>query len=78
MREEVERLEENSIHSTIPFKKRRCHQIAEYTGSVDNLGQILHEMGCPGIDPSSVYWVKAGGPTTEARKEIIQLALVQH
>jgi len=46
-----------------------CNQIA-----VGNLGQILHEVGCPGIDPSSVYWVDAGPPSTavgvEAREEI--------
>jgi len=64
-----------------------CHQIAEYItpsgtlGSVGNLGQILHEMGCPGIDPAEHYWVKAGSPNTEAgrkaRKEIIQF-IIKH
>jgi len=57
-----------------------CNQIATYISptstviGVGNLGQILHEVGCPGIDPSSVYWVDAGPPSTavgvEAREEI--------
>jgi len=59
-----------------------CNQIAEYiapTGiaNLSNLGRILHEVGCPGIDPSSVYWVDAGPPSTavgvEAREEIIRI-----
>ena len=60
-----------------------CNQIATYISptsiviGVGNLGQILHEVGCPGIDPSSVYWVDAGPPSTavgvEAREEIIRI-----
>lgn len=91
--EEVERLielEENSnVRYTPPYHLRSngylCNQIATHISPpgtvtyVSNLGQILHEMGCPGIDPSSVYWVKAGGPSTEAgraaREEIIQFIL---
>ena len=93
LREEVERLielEENSnVRYTPPYHLRSndylCHQIATHISppgtvtDVSNLGQILHEMGCPGIDPTQDYWVKAGSPNTEAgrkaRKEIIQFIL---
>ena len=88
-------LEENSnVRYTPPYHLRSndylCRQIAEYISppsivtpsrvtDVSNLGQILHEMGCPGIDPTQDYWVKAGSPNTEAgrkaRKEIIQFIL---
>ena len=88
-------LEENSkVRYTPPYHLRSndylCHQIATHISppsivsstaiaDVSNLGQILHEMGCPGIDPTQDYWVKAGSPNTEAgraaRKEIIQFIL---
>ena len=88
-------LEENSsVPYTPPYHLRSngylCNQIATYISppsivtstditEVSNLGQILHEVGCPGIDPAQEYWVKAGNPNTEAgraaRKEIIQFIL---
>jgi len=93
LRKEVERLieleENSSVRYTPPYHLRSndylCHQIATHISppgtvtDVSNLGQILHEMGCPSIDPMEVYWVKAGRPNTEAgraaRKEIIQFIL---
>lgn len=93
LKEEVNRLAELEQRSYVPFTPPfhlrsddyLCHQIAEYvspTGvlvSLNNLGQILHEMGCPGVDPAEHYWVEAGNPSTEAgraaRKEIIQFIL---
>lgn len=81
---EVERLVKLEQCSDVPLRppklvptEQLCDQFWRFFPYPKTLGQILHEVGCPGVDPSSVYWVDAGPPSTEAgqeaREEIIRI-----